>query len=1050
MKNMYALLLGILSLCCIATSSKAQTDTIPPEVLDFQIEFTDDALTDSADAVFTITYSEDIELIDTFTIVTHYFSDGAWEEYDRYDDAEVVIEGNVLTVRSDRSFWSQGRYEFVIAAGSVHDSVGNYGGSFTRTFMGDENAPEVIEHSIELTDNELNDSINAVFILTYSEDVQLADTFQIVTHVLTNGAWEEYARFDESEVVVNGNTVTITPSGAYNIFNRYELVVTFGSVTDYSGNMATSFTRVFTVDITPPEVINIETEYIETDFSDSLKVSFILTYNENVKLAPTYNFITYYNNAGVWEEYELLTDTSIVISGSTITLNPEQFYSSSDTYELVVTAGSVKDLVDNQAGSFTQVFLLDTIRPQLIDISPDLSLPVANDAIFTFIFDENVRLANDFGFYTYQWNADSAKYIEYEQLNASHAIVENNVVTFDPSLDFIVGDRVQIVLTSGSVLDSEGNRFQYVRENDTLNYVSERFWTVDSGFTVVTFLPRNDESLSEIPGELTISFSEKITLTDTTAVDSLSLDSLVYLRSNGTDLEHVAVFDTVANIITIVPAEELAWGSSYTFGFIEGFLNDAYDSIPAGEATFTILEQTAGVDTFTIAEINGQGAVSPQPGQVVQISGTITGIYPNEGFFVQDSVKLFSGIWVEYADLNEYAIGDGVIITGMVDTLQGVTAFVAEEVTTADSAVTIEPLVFDFANDSIQMYQALLVQVLNARASEADSIGNWALFADSDADSMVVNNRMFEFTPTDSSFYNVTGIITGWDSIYQIEPRMETDIEEVSEEFVAIAEIHGDTVTSPYLGQEVLILGTVTAVYPDEGFFVQDENASRSGIWVEYADTLQLVAGDGVTVSGTVEEMNGTTSLVAEEVNLVDAPLTVEPIVFVFGTDSIPLYQGVLVQVTDARASDVNMDGDWTLFAGNDVDSVIIGSWLYAYTPVADNSYDVTGVVTFRDSIYRIEPRMEADIVDVTDPTSADLIPEIDYNVYPNPFGNFIKISNNDKLSRVIISNITGQRVVDSTYPDAEINTSHLVSGVYIINMFNEDELVKTSRIIKQ
>ncbi len=1047
MKKLFTYLSGVILLCCLLKPAYAQNDTISPVVLDFTVEFQETGINDSVDAVFTLTYSEDIQLVDTFTIVTHSYNNMVWEEYDRYDTTEIVIEGNVLTITPERSFWATDRYELVVTSGSIQDLAMNKAGSFARTFVADEDVPEVISHSIEFTQEAMNDSFSAVFTLTYSEDIQLNDTFQVVTHILTENVWTENDRYDESEVVVDGSTMTITPTGLFSATDMYELVVTFGSVTDLAGNIATSFTRVFMTDVTPPEAVVLNTEFTDTEFADSLGAIFTLTYNEDVKLAPTYSFLTYHHSQGQWQEYEIIADTNIMVSGHTVTLHPERLFSTTQTYELVVVAGSIRDLADNPATSFTEIFLLDTIRPQLIEISPDLNMPVPTNAIFTFIFDENVRLADDFGFYTYHWDADSAKYIEYEQLDASQATVEKNVVTFDPSMDFRPGEQVQIVLNSGSVLDMEGNRFQFPRENDTLNYVSERFRTAESGVTYVTFLPGNEDSLSYIPGELTISFSDAITLTDTTAVDSLSLDTLVYLQSGGVDLEHVASYDSSTNIITIIPQEELAWGSSYTYGFADGFLNEEMDSIAAAEVTFTILDSMVVIDEFTIAEINGEGMVSPDPGQVVRINGTITGIYPNEGFFIQDSVEIYSGIWVEHAAAADYTIGDGVYVTGMVDTLQGVTSFIAEEVTAADLAVSIFPLVYEFDTDFIQMYRNVLVQIINARASEAGENGEWVLYAENETDSVVVSSKMFAFSPADSGYYNVTGIVTAWDSIYRVEPRMETDIAEVTEEFVAIAEIYGEEDTSPYLGEEVQISGTVTAVYEDEGFYVQDENAPMGGIWVEYTDTLQLEIGNGVTVAGTVNEMDGTAYITAQEVNTVAAPIVIEPIVLDFTTDSIAMYQGVLVQIADARASAADPNGVWTLYSDDPMDSVIVSSRLYAFSPVADNVYDVTGVVTFRDSVYRIEPRMEADVSFVT---SVDLTPDVSFNVYPNPFNNYIKISNNNKLTRVIISNIAGQRVIDVTDPTAEISTSQLISGVYIINMFSEDKLVKTSRIVKQ
>ncbi|NOY94950.1 MAG: T9SS type A sorting domain-containing protein, partial [Chlorobi bacterium] len=70
--------------------------------------------------------------------------------------------------------------------------------------------------------------------------------------------------------------------------------------------------------------------------------------------------------------------------------------------------------------------------------------------------------------------------------------------------------------------------------------------------------------------------------------------------------------------------------------------------------------------------------------------------------------------------------------------------------------------------------------------------------------------------------------------------------------------------------------------------------------------------------------------------------------------------------------------------------------------------------------------------------------------VYPNPFSNYIKIDNNQILTRVIISNIAGQRVIDIVNPEHEVRTPNLVSGVYVVTMFTENGVAKTERIVKR
>jgi hypothetical protein len=127
-----------------------------------------------------------------------------------------------------------------------------------------------------------------------------------------------------------------------------------------------------------------------------------------------------------------------------------------------------------------------------------------------------------------------------------------------------------------------------------------------------------------------------------------------------------------------------------------------------------------------------------------------------------------------------------------------------------------------------------------------------------------------------------------------------------------------------------------------------------------------------------------------------------------------------------------------------------VNDWLFVYAPEEGNFYDVSGVVNGRLDAFKVEPRMDSDVVDLT-ATPADMITDnIEFNVYPNPFDGHIKIDNNDKLTRVVITNIAGQRVMDVEYPSYEIRTANLVSGVYVVIMCTEDGLAKTERIVKR
>jgi len=263
---------------------------------------------------------------------------------------------------------------------------------------------------------------------------------------------------------------------------------------------------------------------------------------------------------------------------------------------------------------------------------------------------------------------------------------------------------------------------------------------------------------------------------------------------------------------------------------------------------------------------------------------------------------------------------------------------------------------------------------------------------------------------------------------------------------VTIAEIQGTGAESPVVGMMRGITGTVTGVVPGVGYYVQDANLPWSGIFVADATTV-VAEANGVHVEGMVSEVNGVTTLTGTG-SVVNPPLAIVPIVLAspeLAKDE--MYESVLVQTKGVRAKAADAEELWEVFT-EDTKVLTIGKWMYTYTPVAGHYYDVTGIVNGAN--LRLDPRKLADVVDLSETTDISVIDAIDFKVYPNPFNTELNIDNYDKLTRVTLTNIAGQRVIDVQYPERVIRTANLVSGVYVVTLFNESGIVKSDRIVKR
>jgi hypothetical protein len=74
----------------------------------------------------------------------------------------------------------------------------------------------------------------------------------------------------------------------------------------------------------------------------------------------------------------------------------------------------------------------------------------------------------------------------------------------------------------------------------------------------------------------------------------------------------------------------------------------------------------------------------------------------------------------------------------------------------------------------------------------------------------------------------------------------------------------------------------------------------------------------------------------------------------------------------------------------------------------------------------------------------------LEFKVYPNPFVDFVTVTNASELSKVVVSNIAGQVVKEVVNPESTIQLNQLVSGVYFISLYQENVVIKTVKIVKR
>jgi len=260
---------------------------------------------------------------------------------------------------------------------------------------------------------------------------------------------------------------------------------------------------------------------------------------------------------------------------------------------------------------------------------------------------------------------------------------------------------------------------------------------------------------------------------------------------------------------------------------------------------------------------------------------------------------------------------------------------------------------------------------------------------------------------------------------------------------VEIQETTAPDGASPMNGITVLTQGVVSALLGN-GFYLQDGTGPWTGLFV-FGTPGALAIGDSVAVSGTVTEFNGQTQLasVLNLVTLTSGNALTPTLISTLEGNTEP-YESVLVKVEAANCTLSGPFGQFTVDDGSG--TVLVDDVIYAYPFVVGQFYDITGVLQYAFSEWRILPRFVADVEVVT---GVGELSRSAVAIGPNPANDMVRVAADDARAAYAVCDAMGRTVQQGTLMNSVLMVDALPSGIYTLSVA-DGALLRQAKLVVQ
>ena len=406
---------------------------------------------------------------------------------------------------------------------------------------------------------------------------------------------------NDSQVTIKDSKLTVNLTDNLKASSTYSVKVTADAVQDLAGNSFTGngdgfkFSTKYAVVTDKIAPVLVESSPINNAQNIAIDSDLTLIFNEAIKTGIGDIVIS---DGTKYNKIPLTDSKQVTVNNNILTINPTTDLLENKNYSIQIADGVIADKAGNKFAAKTLNFSShDSQPPTLISASPsDDSSSVLATSNIVLTFSEAVQVGSgDIVI------SNGTTYTKISIADRSQVTINKNIVTINPSVDFVAGNNYSVQIASGVIKDAAGNAFAGINETTAFN-----FSTIENVPPKIENLPPKLVSITPADDSLNIAKDSNIVLTFD---ENVVAGKGNFVISNGSDTRTISVTDAQVGIngkvVTINPTTDLESGKGYNVLIDKGALKDSANNDFAGISDITVLNFKTTDSSLTGKAVDG-------------------------------------------------------------------------------------------------------------------------------------------------------------------------------------------------------------------------------------------------------------------------------------------------------------------------------------------------------------------------------------------------------------------------------------------------------------